>query len=184
MSEKGSTTMDFGETSEACDSQGNPTIKSTSARRARSLQRPEVSAALLPLKVLNHIFQYLPLKDLLSAMLTCHSWNNVLAMEDSDIWQAHLIRNVPDAALSDPFLLGKLGSARKKLRAWYYAWNATDISRNNYIRTNGFTVHRQPVAQSTDGVRGKKGVLHGVHAFDITWDGPLGTVAVIGFATK
>ncbi|KAF1761720.1 hypothetical protein GCK72_009976 [Caenorhabditis remanei] len=119
-----------------------------------------------------------------SAMLTCHSWNNALAMEDSDIWQQLLSLKLPEAAVVDPFLFAELGSARKKLRAWYYAWNTDDISRNNYVRTNGFTVHRQPVAQSTDGVRGKRGVSQGVHAFDITWDGPLGTVAVVGFATK
>ncbi|PIO70180.1 hypothetical protein TELCIR_07974, partial [Teladorsagia circumcincta] len=55
---------------------------------------------------------------------------------------------------------------------------------NNYVRANGFTVHRQPVAQSTDGIRGKIGVSQGVHAFDITWEGPLGTVAVVGVATR
>lgn len=122
--------------------------------------------------------------DLRSAMLTCHSWNNALSMEDSDIWQYLLGKKLPEAAVSDPFLLAELGSAKKKLRAWYFAWNTSDISRNNYIRTNGFTVHRQPVAQSTDGVRGKRGISKGVHAFDITWDGPLGTVAVVGIATK
>lgn len=29
------------------------------------------------------------------------------------------------------------------------------ICRNNYLRANGFTMHRNPVAQSTDSVRGK-----------------------------
>ncbi|CAL2037346.1 CBN-FSN-1 protein [Caenorhabditis brenneri] len=154
------------------------------SRRRPSPRRLEVSASRLPIKVLNMIFQYLPLKDLLSAMLTCPNWHCALALEDSDIWQQLLIRKLPDAALSDPFLFVDLTTAKKKLRAWYYAWNPDDISRNNYVRTNGFTVHRQPVAQSTDGVRGKRGIANGVHAFDITWDGPLGTVAVIGFATK
>ncbi|CCD65729.1 F-box/SPRY domain-containing protein 1 [Caenorhabditis elegans] len=179
-----------------CDDEGNPssgtpdespkqlTPHSIPPRRRRSPRRPEVSASRLPLKVLNQIFQYLPLKDLRSAMLTCHSWNNALSMEDSDIWQYLLGKKLPEAAVSDPFLLAELGSAKKKLRAWYFAWNTSDISRNNYIRTNGFTVHRQPVAQSTDGVRGKRGISKGVHAFDITWDGPLGTVAVVGIATK
>lgn len=153
-------------------------------RRRHSPRRPEVSASRLPLKVLNLIFQYLPLKDLLSAMLTCPSWNSALAMEDSDIWQQLMLRKVPEAALTDPTLLSDLLSAKKKLKAWYFAWNPDDLSRNNYVRTNGFTVHRQPVAQSTDGVRGKRGVTQGVHSFEITWDGPLGTVAVIGFATK
>lgn len=42
------------------------------------------------------------------------------------------------------------------------------------MRTNGFTMHRQPVAQSTDGIRGKIGVSTGIHVFEITWEGPLG----------
>lgn len=178
------------------DGEGNPpsenlnesppqlTPLSIQPRRRRSPRRPEVSASRLPLKVLNLIFQYLPLKDLQSSMLTCQSWNSALSMEDSEIWQQLLLKKIPEAAIADPFLFSELSSARKKLRAWYYSWNTSDISRNNYVRTNGFTVHRQPVAQSTDGVRGKRGVAQGVHAFDITWDGPLGTVAVIGFATK
>lgn len=31
---------------------------------------------------------------------------------------------------------------------------------------------------------GKIGVSTGVHAWEVTWEGPLGTVAVIGIATK
>ncbi|CAI5445444.1 unnamed protein product [Caenorhabditis angaria] len=179
------------ETEVECDGEGNqkdliseivepPYLKT----RRKSPRRPEVAASRLPHHVLIQIFQYLGMKDLQSCMLTCHCWNNALSVEDSAVWQYLVSRNVPEAALSDPFLLAELTSSKKKLRAWCFSWNANDISRNNYIRTNGFTVHRQPVAQSTDGVRGKRGVSHGVHAFDIIWEGPLGTVAVIGFATK
>ncbi|KAI8513984.1 F-box/SPRY domain-containing protein 1 [Branchiostoma belcheri] len=59
-----------------------------------------------------------------------------------------------------------------------------DCSRNIYIKPNGFTLHRNPVAQSTDGVRGKIGFNSGRHAWEVWWDGPLGTVAVVGIATK
>ena len=38
--------------------------------------------------------------------------------------------------------------------------------------------------QSTDGARGKTGFARGRHAWEIVWEGPLGTVAVIGIATK
>ena len=58
------------------------------------------------------------------------------------------------------------------------------LSRNIYIKSNGFTLHRNPVAQSTDGARGKFGFARGRHAWEIIWEGPLGTVAVIGIATK
>jgi len=57
-------------------------------------------------------------------------------------------------------------------------------SRNNYVLNNGFSVHRHPVAQSTDGIRSKKGVSSGIHAWDLVWEGPLGTSAVIGVASK
>lgn len=43
---------------------------------------------------------------------------------------------------------------------------------------------RNPVAQSTDACRGKIGFRHGRHAWEVIWEGPLGTVAVIGIATK
>lgn len=53
-----------------------------------------------------------------------------------------------------------------------------------YVKKNGFTLHRNPIAQSTDGARGKIGFSEGRHAWEIWWEGPLGTVAVIGIATK
>ena len=34
--------------------------------------------------------------------------------------------------------------------------------RNNYLRNNGFTVHRNPVAQSTDGIRGLRIVVFSI----------------------
>ena len=43
---------------------------------------------------------------------------------------------------------------------------------------------RNPVAQSTDGSRGKIGFQHGRHAWEVMWEGPLGTVAVVGISTK
>lgn len=65
-----------------------------------------------------------------------------------------------------------------------HAWNPSDCSRNGYVKPNGFTFHRNPVAQSTDGVRSKRGFTEGRHAWDVWWEGPLGTVAVIGVASK
>ncbi|CAB3402951.1 unnamed protein product [Caenorhabditis bovis] len=172
-------------TGNECDGEGNPALAQPAILYPRrSPRKLDVTASRLPHNILINIFQYLQMKDLQSCMLTCHTWSNALALEDSEVWQNLIAKHVPAAALSDPFLLAELTSAKKKLRAWCFAWNDSDISRNNYIRTNGFTVHRQPVAQSTDGVRGKRGVSTGVHAFDITWEGPLGTVAVVGFATR
>lgn len=43
---------------------------------------------------------------------------------------------------------------------------------------------RNPVAQSTDGSRGKIGFSQGRHAWEVMWEGPLGTVAVVGISTR
>lgn len=40
------------------------------------------------------------------------------------------------------------------------------------------------MAQSTDASRGKIGFRQGRHAWEVIWEGPLGTVAVIGISTK
>lgn len=44
--------------------------------------------------------------------------------------------------------------------------------------------NRNPVAQSTDGSRGKIGFRQGRHAWEVMWEGPLGTVAVVGISTN
>lgn len=146
--------------------------------------RLAVLASRLPHHVLVAILQLVSLRDLRSCMTVCRHWNYVLSMEDSRVWEYFMRKMVPEAALADPYLLAEIPTFKRKLRAFHFAWNSNDLSKNNYVRTNGFTVHRQPVAQSTDGVRGKIGLSHGLHAFDLVWEGPLGTVAVIGLATR
>ncbi|VDM55083.1 unnamed protein product [Angiostrongylus costaricensis] len=143
-----------------------------------------VLATRLPHHILSQVFKYLNLSDIHNCMLVCRHWSHVLNFEDSIVWKSLAQRKISESALADPYLLNELNTYKKKLRAFYFAWNPSDVSKNNYVRGNGFTVHRQPVAQSTDGVRGKIGVSLGVHAFDITWEGPLGTVAVVGVATR
>lgn len=71
-----------------------------------------------------------------------------------------------------------------QLKAFQHGLSSHDCSRNVYVKKNGFTLHRNPIAQSTDGARGKIGFSEGRHAWEIWWEGPLGTVAVIGIATK
>ncbi|CAH2246474.1 F-box SPRY domain-containing 1 [Pelobates cultripes] len=71
-----------------------------------------------------------------------------------------------------------------KVRAFQHGFSSSDCSRNVYIKKNGFTLHRNPIAQSTDGARTKIGFSEGRHAWEVWWEGPLGTVAVIGIATK
>lgn len=45
-------------------------------------------------------------------------------------------------------------------------------------------IHRNPIPQSTDASRGKIGFRKGRHAWEVMWEGPLGTVAVVGISTR
>lgn len=67
-----------------------------------------------------------------------------------------------------------------------HAFNPGDSSANIYIVENDcMTMHRLPIAQSTDAIRGKVGYESGMHVWKIHWPvGQRGTNAVIGVATK
>ncbi|KAI6235011.1 F-box/SPRY domain-containing protein 1 [Aphelenchoides besseyi] len=146
-------------------------------------QKP-VSAARLPTTILLPVFKNLSLKDLNACMQVCKHWHTVIEASDRSLWLPLAKSELPESGLNDPDLFSKSTPNKYKLRAFRFAWNPQDASRNTFIRTNGFTVYRHPIAQSTDAIRGKIGVSTGVHAFQITWKGPLGTVAVVGVATK
>ncbi|KAI4490417.1 hypothetical protein M0802_010688 [Mischocyttarus mexicanus] len=133
--------------------------------------------------VLEVIFSYLDLRTLKNCALVCKRWYKFLRDENNDVWRIHCIRTLAQDAISSE-LLSSIPTYKAKLRAYYHAWNPNDCSRNVYIKSNGFTLHRNPVAQSTDACRGKIGFRHGRHAWEVIWEGPLGTVAVVGIATK
>ena len=130
----------------------------------------------------------------------------ILNDEDNDVWRLHCVRKLAEEVLNSD-LLSSAPTYKTKLKAFYHAWNPEDCSRNIYIKPSGFTIHRNPVAQSTDAVRAKigkfwpfllfslltsqahsihclAGFSHGRHAWEVMWEGPLGTVAVVGIATK
>ena len=63
-------------------------------------------------------------------------------------------------------------------------WNSKDKSVNVFVKDDDLTMHRHPVAQSTDGVRGKVGFSRGLHCWEIKWGTrQRGTHAVVGVAT-
>ncbi|XP_043935536.1 SPRY domain-containing SOCS box protein 2 [Protopterus annectens] len=65
------------------------------------------------------------------------------------------------------------------------SWNAKDCSENITVKDEGLAFRRQPVAKSTDCVRGRVGYTHGLHAWEITWPKEQrGTHAVVGVATS
>jgi len=110
----------------------------------------------LPENVLENLFTFLDLSDLKNCALVCTEWGRVLSDENNDVWRSHCFRKMSrEVIYSD--LLAPLLSFKSKLRAFHYAWNPNDCSRNIFIKPNGFTLHRNPVAQSTDGSRGKIG---------------------------
>jgi len=65
------------------------------------------------------------------------------------------------------------------------AWNPDDRSLNIFIKDDdALTIHRHPVAQSTDCIRGRVGYTRGLHVWEINWNARYrGTHAVVGVAT-
>jgi len=67
-----------------------------------------------------------------------------------------------------------------------HSWNPDDRSLNIFLKDDddGLTLHRHPVAQSTDGVRGRVGHTRGLHVWELRWERRYrGTHAVVGVAT-
>ncbi|XP_019609913.2 SPRY domain-containing SOCS box protein 2 isoform X2 [Rhinolophus sinicus] len=65
-----------------------------------------------------------------------------------------------------------------------HGWNPKDCSENIEVKEEGLCFERRPVAQSTDGARGKRGYSRGLHAWEISWpQEQRGTHAVVGVAT-
>ncbi|KAM8778996.1 LOW QUALITY PROTEIN: SPRY domain-containing SOCS box protein 2 [Rhynchonycteris naso] len=65
-----------------------------------------------------------------------------------------------------------------------HGWNPKDCSENIEVKEGGLCFERRPVAQSTDGVLGKRGYSRGLHTWEISWPREQrGTHAVVGVAT-
>jgi SPRY domain-containing SOCS box protein 1/4 len=68
-----------------------------------------------------------------------------------------------------------------------YSWNPEDKSANIRFKQQDdtMTLYRNPVAQSTDCIRGKKGFKEGIHVWAIHWStSQRGTHPAVGVATK
>lgn len=63
-----------------------------------------------------------------------------------------------------------------------HAWNPDDRSLNIFVKeTDPLTLHRHPVAQSTDCIRTKYGYTKGIHLWELEWNSrQRGTHAIIG----
>lgn len=130
------------------------------------------------------LFSYLPTyRDLVRCSMVCKKWR-VLLDSDSSVWKRALDNEVPESFISDK-LIQPLESPKAKLMAYLCTWSDSDRSKNIEIRPNKLTLHRKPIAQSTDAIRGKRGFSHGQHYWTVIWHGPsFGSNAVVGVATK
>lgn len=72
-------------------------------------------AGRLPSRVLEHIFSYLELMDLLNCSLVCWHWNNCLSDENSEVWRSLCARSLSDEALRSDILCN-LASYKGKVR--------------------------------------------------------------------
>ena len=138
----------------------------------------------LPAEVLVRIFSYLSeVKDLCRCSCVCRRWSELLA-DDSYIWES-ILRTVCPSEFCDDELLKVLPNFKARLAAYCCTWNDDDRSKNIYIKENRLTLHRKPISQSSDAIRGKVGFSRGVHYWIVIWHGPkFGSTAVVGLATK
>lgn len=103
--------------------------------------------------------------------------------EDSPVWKQALNKLSLTSFLQSK-LIRELHGDKARLVALENAWNGADCSHNIQILENQLTFYRTPVAQSTDGIRGKCGYLYGQHYWTVVWHKPsYGSNAVIGVAT-
>jgi len=137
----------------------------------------------LPSYVLRTIFSYLSVEDLLRCLQVCTFWNKILSDKNCDVWRHHYRQCIPIEAIRNEILVD-LHSYHDRIRSFHHSWSDHDCSENMYVLPNGFTVHRRPEAQCTDMVRGKIGFTAGRHCWHLQWQGPLGTVAMVGVATQ
>lgn len=148
------------------------------------MKMSKMTMSSLPVELLERIFLFTSADDLVRCSLVCRKWHDLLSDENSRIWKARFEQSGTRQFRYSPHL-NDLSTYRAKVMAFECAWNDKDRSRNIFIKENCLTLHRNPIAQSTDGVRGKMGFSHGQHYFIIIFHGPnFGSSALVGICTK
>lgn len=152
--------------------------------RCHAFKMASKSMVNLPLEILERIFVYMSTKDLAKCSRVCKKWYKLLENEDSAVWRGRF-----EVAGSKQFRscqhLSELISYKSKVLAYECAWSDNDHSNNIYLLEDCLTLHRKPVAQSSDGIRGKTAFLHGQHYFVVIFQGPsFGSSALVGVCTK
>lgn len=137
----------------------------------------------VPDEILLLVFSYLNWRDKTSCSQVCKRWNQLIVFECTHAWQAASRDVLPASSLKFDMISNL--SAKDKIRAFYCGFGKGTVSKNMYILSNGFTVHRRPIAQSSDMARGKVGFSDGVHHWIVRWESKnLGSNAGVGVCTK
>ena len=138
----------------------------------------------LPQGILEEIFSYISVHDLRRCEKVCRKWRHFISDGQANFWLKRFENMGKEQFRISP-LLRDLPSYRAKVEAFVCAWNPDDKSPNIYIKEDALTLHRNPVAQSTDAIRGKVGFTSGVHYWVVVFQGPqFGSTAVVGVSTK
>ena len=141
-------------------------------------------AECLPDLVLEELFSYLDMQDLRRCEKVCRQWRKFLTKDQNDFWTRRF-ENIGIHEFRTSPLIKDLLSSKAKVEAFACAWNPKDSSPNIYIKKDALTLHRNPVAQSTDAVRGKVGFSKGIHYWVVIFQGPqFGSTAVVGVSTE
>ena len=143
----------------------------------------------VPNDLLESIFSYVDAETLFKCTKVCKRWSEVLEPGDSKVWKSRFRAMELDHDKFYEFttskLLDLLPNAKAKVRAYLCAWSEEDCSETMYIKEDYLTLHRNPVAKSTDSVRSKAGFTYGRHYFVITFHGPdFGSNAMVGVCTR
>ena len=135
--------------------------------------------------VLLRVFSYLPtFRDLVRCSMVCKKWRDLLESENHP-WELALSNEAPRDFITDKLGLVQHLKPKARFLAFLCAWNDEDRSNNIEIKANRLTLHRRPVAQSTDAIRGRRGFSHGQHYWLVVWHGPsFGSNAAVGVATR
>ena len=99
--------------------------------------------------VLERIFQYLSVGDLLKCSRVCQRWHRLLGQENSAVWQSRFYESGNNQFRNSKHL-NELDTYKAKVLCYQCAWNDKDKSPNIYIKEDCLTLHRNPMAQSSD----------------------------------
>uniref|UniRef100_A0A914KV78 B30.2/SPRY domain-containing protein n=2 Tax=Meloidogyne TaxID=189290 RepID=A0A914KV78_MELIC len=162
----------FPESEEAGDSVEEEQ-SSTSTRRANKTRQPQPQQRQILQQRIRHRSRSISLRPLpLVCPLIFHSsFLEAHQFQEMCTYKLDVILQMPELPLEE---------------AEKYAWNSEDHSVNVYVKPDDkLTMHRHPVAQSSDAIRAKIGFSRGFHVWQIIW--PVhqrGTHAAIGVVTK